>query len=130
MAANPERGEVDLVAGGRTYTLKLSMNAAVTLEQKYNKTAGQIMAEASQLNFQAIRAVMWLLLQKYHSSDFPTEEAVGTLVDELGSVSKFWLALEQLAKVNNDTGAKTPAGPRKARSGTGANSSSSSAVTG
>jgi hypothetical protein len=125
--ANPERGEIDLTVGGRTYTLKLSMNAAVALEKKLNKSIGDIMRDAGNLKFQSIRTVIWLLLQKYHATDFKTEESVGDLIDEAGGVGTFFTVLKELADANraDATGGADGENPPEAQSGTGEPSTSS-----
>ena len=84
---NIERGEIDLTIDsegskyhGRTFTLKLSMNAAVAVEQKTKKRIGQLYQEASALGFESIRYIVWALLQKHHGKEFKTEVEVGDLM--------------------------------------------------
>jgi hypothetical protein len=120
--ANPERGEVALVVAGRAYTLKLSMNAAVTLERKLKKRIGQIMQEASALSFESIRLVVWLLLQKHHAEDFTTEDKAGELIDDAGGVQVFFSALQALTEANQPEG--VAADPPEAQDGTGERSTS------
>jgi hypothetical protein len=121
--ANPERGEVPLIVGDRTYTLKLSMNAAAALEGRLKKSLGDIMRDAGSLNFQAIRTLVWLLLQKYHAAEFKTEAAAGELIDEAGGIGPFFAAIQQLQTVNQPDEQKEPSGdpenPPDAQGGTG-----------
>lgn len=124
MSANPERGEVSLVVPGRngeadrTYTLKLSMNVAVALQKRLKKTIGEILAETSRLDFEAIRTCAWLLLQKYHKDEFKTEDAVGDLIDDAGGAPVFFDLIGQLNDTNKapDEGNEGDAkGPQQAQ---------------
>ena len=123
--ANPERGEVPLTVNGETYTLKLSMNAAVILQKKTNRKIGQLLADCSNLDFEAIRSLVWMLLQKYHAAKFKTEEQVGELIDEAGGIGLFSDALGDLVKLNAPdpaTGEGSDRPPSAQPSGTGDNS--------
>jgi hypothetical protein len=122
MAANPERGEVDITVDGKTYTLKLSMNAAATLQGRTKKTIGTLMDEATALDFVAIRSIVWLLLQKHHAADFKTEDKVGEFMDDAGGVAPFFDALQTLGKANS--AGPDPNATAQETNGTGANSTS------
>lgn len=98
--ANPERGEVSMDIAGTTYTLKLSMNAAVALERKLKKRIGQLLAEVNALGLDATRTMVWLLLQKHHAADFKTEDAVGNLIDDAGGIQAFFETLKALFEAN------------------------------
>lgn len=111
MTANPERGEVALVLppkeeGGepRSYTLKLSMNAAVLLEARLKRKVGEILGDAAMLSFTSIRDIVWLLVQKHHSDVFKDNEEgrkrVGDLIDDAGGVKAFFDTLQQLGALN------------------------------
>lgn len=121
--ANPERGEIEIAVDGKPYTLKLSMNAAAVLQSRHGKTVGALMQEAMALDFVAIRAIVWLLLQKHHAADFKTEEQVGNFIDDAGGLQVFFDALERLGQLNADPNGTAPA----VTSGTGENSSSAPA---
>jgi hypothetical protein len=82
--ANPERGEVSIDVGGELYTLKLTINAAATLQGRHKKPLGQILKDTDDLDVVAIRGILWALLQKHHAAAFKNEEAVGPLMDEAG----------------------------------------------
>jgi hypothetical protein len=125
MPANPERGEVDLQVGDRSYVLKLSMNAAATLEKKLGRSLGSIMVAANSLEFTAIRTIVWLLLQRYHAADFKTEEQAGDLIDDVGGVAPFFDVLNKLGQVNQPdqrSGGDAAHPPGAQPSGTGDNS--------
>lgn len=123
MPANPQRGEVDLEVDGVTYTLKLSTNAAAILEGRHKKPIGELMQLAAQLDFVAIRGIVWLLLQKHHAKDFKTEDAAGNFIDDAGGVGAFFETITRLAELNN--GGADPNAPGQAvADGTGTSSTS------
>lgn len=100
MVANPERGEVELAVNGDVYVLKLSMNAAVILQKKTGKTIGQLLRECGELDFDSIRNVTWMLLQKHHADKFKLPDSVGDLIDEAGGVQQIADALIKVQRVN------------------------------
>ncbi len=82
--ANPERGEVELVAGERTYTLFLSTNALCAMEKRQGKSYGQILSAIMALDIVALRAMTYAVLQRHNANLFKTEEQVGDLIDRVG----------------------------------------------
>lgn len=67
--ANPIRGEVDLVAGGETYRLRLSINAIIEVETLLDVTIMQVADMFSSLQTVKagnLRAVLWAALQENH----------------------------------------------------------------
>ena len=79
MAANPLKGEVELVIGETTYTLCFSSNSIVAVEQLFGGVGiGEIAADLNRVEHQ--RALLWGALQKYH--DGIELLAAGDLVDE------------------------------------------------
>src|SRR4051812_928270 len=79
--ANPERGEVDLVTATKTYTLELSTNATCAMEKRTGRTFGQLLNGIMVLDVSALRSLTYAVLQPHHAKEFPTEEAVGRLID-------------------------------------------------
>lgn len=124
--ANRERGETTLIVNnerssyhGREFTLKLGMNAAVSLEQKTKKRIGQLIQESTALSFESMRYIVWMLLQKFHAADFKTPEQAGDLLDDIG-MGQFGSILQQVAEVNQpDT-----TDPQPAQGGNGDDSTS------
>lgn len=100
--ANIEKGEVEIIVGSKPYTLKVGMNAAAILQHRHKKSIGALLREAADLDFVSIRALVWLLLQKFHAKEFPTEEKVGDFMDESGGLSFFLTAIQTLAEANNE----------------------------
>ncbi len=84
--ANPERGEVDLVAGESVYTLALTMNGICELEARTGKTYGELVQAISygaRLNMTVLQEMFWQSLKRYHDKQFPTRASVGTFMDDL-----------------------------------------------
>jgi hypothetical protein len=117
------------------YTLKLSMNAAAALETRTKKKIGDYIALAGEMDFNAIRQLVWLLLQKYHASEFTTVDQAGEFVDDAGGPAVFFDALQRLQALNEPPAApaRDTAGgdapdaldpPHAAPAGTGPNSTS------
>ena len=106
--ANPERGEVDLPvkrADGeveRNYVLKLSINAAVTLQKKLRKPMAEIVSSLDKMDFETIREIAFMLLQKYHKEDITTPEQAGDVVDDAGGIHPFARAFEALVMKQQD----------------------------
>lgn len=78
--ANPLRGEVDLVAGDDTYTLRMSINEIIQLETLLDKGVMEISALLSDPNNMRIgtwRAALWAALQAHHK---------GTTLDDAGDI--------------------------------------------
>lgn len=112
--ANEERGEVsvtvkrkvkrepdgELVPVDKTYTLKLSMNVAAKVEAQTKKKIGDHIALAGEMDFTAIRLLVWLLLQKYHAEEFKTIEQAGDFVDDAGGAKVFFDTLRKLQELN------------------------------
>jgi hypothetical protein len=99
--ANPEKGEAEVIVNGKPYTLKMSINAAAICQHRHKKTGGALLREAEDLDFVSIRALVWVLLQKFHAKEFPTEERVGEFMDEAGGLNFFLKAIQLLAEINS-----------------------------
>ncbi len=82
MAANPVRGEVTFEAEGQTYRLVFSTNALAALEDRLDKSVGEIgsMFETG-LRLGHLRALMWAGLSDHHDV---SELAAGDLIDLIG----------------------------------------------
>ena len=118
--ANSERGEVAITipddAGvDREYTLKLSTNAVVDIQDRLGKTLQDILAAVADMDFSAIRALVYVLVQKHHKAEIDTFEAAGDLIDRAGGVQPFFAALQKLVEINSDGPGGASADPRKAR---------------
>lgn len=81
--ANPERGEVALVVGDRTYTIKLGRNALASVEGLLGRGFPEIAASlTTDPQIGVMRAILWAGLQRFHPEiDLM---AVGDLMDDAG----------------------------------------------
>lgn len=133
--ANPERGEVSITINGTVYTLSLSLNAMVALEEMFSTpekplTFQQISEIADKGSIRHVRAMIWSCFQDYHP-DLSLPD-VGKLVSQGGGLDVFTLKLAELAaavapdpKDLKKLGVKAnPPGARAARAGTGGASTS------
>ena len=78
--ANALKGEIELAIDGNAYTLCLTSNAIVQVEQLLGgESIGQIAQQVARVEYQ--RALLWGALQKWH----PTVDLVGAgaLMDEV-----------------------------------------------
>lgn len=78
--ANPHRGEVALVAGDKTYTLALTINAVCELEDLLQKSVSEI--EQDRGSIRTLRAMLWAALREHHPMDL---EDAGRLMQEAGA---------------------------------------------
>ncbi len=97
--ANRLKGEVDFRHEGETYTLVLSTNALIQLEDLFSTKEQvfgirEIEAEVKRGSAKHLRAVFWAALQKYHPKVAPTPEAAGDFMDDVGNAAG--IALLQL----------------------------------
>lgn len=97
--ANPERGEVELVAGATTYTLVLSFNAICEMQSRTQRTYGQLLSAVVSLDYVALREVTWQLLRAHHAKAFPTLDSVGDLIEQIG-VQKPVNAFKEIINLN------------------------------
>lgn len=65
MAANPLKGEVDIVSGDVTYTLAFTSNSIVLAEQLLSASIGEIATNLTHV--ENLRALLWAALQKHHA---------------------------------------------------------------
>lgn len=67
--ANPHRGDVDLVAGGETYRLRLDINAIAELEEHTGQSINEIAAalnDTATMRMSLARAVFWGATRSTH----------------------------------------------------------------
>ena len=101
--ANQERGEVPIAIGGRSYTLRLSINSICELE-------GELERRHLDSNYQtffvkvrdgsigAARLLLWACLRDKHPN--VTVDDVGGFMEELGDLSAIFQALSQAMGVS------------------------------
>jgi hypothetical protein len=134
---NPEKGEVDLVINGTTYTLTLK-TAALMAYQKHFSTPEKLadlewlMTQAQSGSIEHVVALFWASLQKFHPA-ITFQDAVN-LIDDAGGIEKLDASLLEAAqstmpdKKDADELKEAVARPRKARSTHGTGGSGSSAL--
>lgn len=95
MTANPLKGETDLKAGEVTYTLALSINELVKLEQLLDVGIIEIadwFNDRTKIRVGNMRAILWAALQRHHSEltledagDIIAAAGLGVIVEKLGA---------------------------------------------
>lgn len=112
LKANAERGEVPLVVvrDGQTLELVLflSMTASMLLQKRRQKTLGALIEDTDKFDVEAIRDVLFMLLQKHHAADFKTTEAVNNLIDEVGGPMRAYRKIVEVLKLNAPEGDANP----------------------
>lgn len=93
--SNPHKGTVTFEADGGTFTLKLSTNALVELEQALGSgidTIGAMMADQSMAKLKTLRLMFWAALTDHHEG--MTLKDAGDLIDAIGVVRAGDLVME------------------------------------
>lgn len=128
MAANPLRGEIDLVAGERTYTLRPTTNALVALEKSTGLSYGDILNRLPSIDMLHLRAMVFHLLQAAHGKEITKLEQAGDLIDQAGGHHGVFPVIVEMLALNRpkkDKAESAGAGnPPGAQVGTGDGSSS------
>ena len=130
--ANPQRGEVPLKVGDRTYTLKLDMDAICTLEGILSTpqqlvTLADVFTGVLRNSHVYARALLWALLRRHHAD--VTLGQAGDLLLEMGGITKFINAVSTVKESTQPDAQDRPARPPRARrSGTGARTTSTPAA--
>ena len=140
---NRHKGEVSIEIDGEVYTMALTVDAMVALEDQFSTTQKfvtfqEVLAQADRGSVKAIRALLWAALQLHHpgiemKDISPLVHAAGGLNVMTEKFTK--LARESFADPNDleALGVKAGANPPQAQAdktnrGTGARSSSRPAV--
>lgn len=135
--ANKELGELSMDIGGETYTMSLTIDAMVRLEEMFSTddkimTFQQVAALADRGSMKHVRAMLWAVFVVNHP-ELKIED-MGKLIAKGGGLARFTKQLEDLAKASNPDpkdlqalGVKTPRPAQangRASRGTGAVSTS------
>jgi hypothetical protein len=100
--ANHERGEVDLVARNKTYTLALTTNGACALEAASGRPLALIVKGALHYSLVDMRWMVWGALQEHHRDEIQTPEEAGRFIDDAGGLATVWTALNTFQQANAD----------------------------
>lgn len=124
--ANRERGEVDLTVGGKTYTLRLTVNGICELEARTKSTLGQVFVALRMVDVSKTRELLYQALQPYHAKEFKDIKTVGLLMQEGGGVldedAPIVVALGELFDLMNPAKSENGSDPLVAQAGNGARS--------
>lgn len=84
--ANPHRGEVELKAGGNTYTFRLTTNVLCEMEDHFDKTFNEVMADLSDKpSMKGLREVVRFALSENEPA--PDAKQAGEIIDMAGSLA-------------------------------------------
>jgi hypothetical protein len=122
MAANPERGEVDMVVGEKTYTLRPTMNAICVMQKRTGQNYGEILASIDVMDISALRELVFTFLQPYHGKEINSLDKAGDLMDLLGGHKPTIDVVAEVMTVNakrSKSHGGGPADPPTAQGGTG-----------
>jgi hypothetical protein len=124
--ANKERGEISIGVEGKAYTLRPTFNAVCELEQLAGGGFDEVLQKVAQGWMSGMRSTVWCLLQANHSDEITTLADAGNWIERAGT-EHILAALSGVLEVNEEPAPSVKGrtvNPRKARAGTGANSSS------
>src|SRR5690349_6880771 len=85
--SNPHKGEVELEAGGETYTLRFSIDDICAVEEKTGKgfvALASAMSDPERMTVSGIRALLWGALRSSHPK--VTLLDAGVLITKAGGV--------------------------------------------
>jgi hypothetical protein len=99
--ANPHKGEVSLDIDGTTYTLALTIDSMVALEEAFSTptkevTFQEVMAAADRGSIKHLRAFLWAALMDHHPT--MTIKDISPLVQKAGGIAVITMKLMELAK--------------------------------
>lgn len=134
MAANPERGEVDLIVTRRTetgephpegdkrYVLRMRTHDVCAMEHRTGKSFGQLMDDILIKSWTSMRECLFAFLQPYHQAEFPDPVKVNALLDEIKWDRAEGVVADLIIRNKPPKTKDGKANPRKAQAGTGATS--------
>lgn len=118
--ANRQRGELEIDLGGRSYTLKLSLNSMCEMEGASGRPFPQIVTQVARGSLTDLRAFLWAALREHHPD--LTIQAVGDLIEKAGGLEGLAKTMTELVNRQREEGSENP---QKGRGrGTGGRSTS------
>lgn len=118
-AANPEKGEVALTVGDRSYIYVLDMNALCIAEKAMSKdeerlvTSQEIVLSSVMGSNRHTRFMLWAALQRHHPE--VTLEDATDILGKIGGTQTLVQLLKDLRKSVEPDPEDVPKGPRRAR---------------
>lgn len=101
LVPNPETGDVIVPVNrdgvAKEYTLKLSMNASVQLQQRRKLPLGEIVKTFATMDTESMRDVLFVLLQRHHKDEIKTVADAGGVLEDMGS-HRFFAAFAAVMK--------------------------------
>lgn len=79
---NPNRGEVDLIAGDQTFTMRMSINAIINIENHFDMGINQIaemLSDTKRMRIGNLRTIVLHTLKEHHPdlTEIGAGEAIG-----------------------------------------------------
>lgn len=125
--ANPERGEVGVIVGGKGYTLRPTFDALCELEELVGKPLHELLQGIQQGRLSGLRAVVWCFLQDQHSDEIKVLKDASHWIEAAGGADPVMDLVHRVLGVNAPdqapAGGQTDANPPSAQAGTGEPSS-------
>jgi len=94
--ANRQNGEVSITIDDTVYTMAMTLDAMVALEEMFNLTFQEVSDQCERGSMKHLRAMLWAVLQGHHP-DLQIKD-VSRLVQAAGGLGVFTLKLMELAK--------------------------------
>lgn len=132
MSANPERGEVEMSVGDRTYVLRPTMGALRALQKRTGLTFTAAIKSMSEIDPTVMSEMIFAFLQPYHGKEIKTIEQAEALIEDAGGFNAVLVLMVELMRLNSVRGkdvlGKSDAHPPATQDGPGDVSGSTSAV--
>jgi hypothetical protein len=98
--ANPARGEVGLMVGGKAYTLRPTFDALCELEDLVGKPLHTLMAGIQEGRLSGLRAVVWCFLQDEHAREIITLKDASQWIERAGGADAVNDAIQRALGIN------------------------------
>lgn len=106
--ANRERGEIEVAARGKVYTLALTTNGACEIESASGRLFEDICLGVQKYAIRDMRWLLWGALQEYHAQEIKTPADAGKFIDDAGGLALVWARMNDFLKVNADGSTDLP----------------------
>jgi hypothetical protein len=106
--ANRQRGEVEIAARGKVYTLALTTNGACEIENASGRLFEDICAGIQKYAIRDMRWLLWGALQEYHADEIKTPADAGKFIDDAGGLAYVWAKANDFLTANADTSTDVP----------------------
>lgn len=100
--ANRERGEQRLIAGAQTFTLRLTLEACLEVEDRAGKSLDDLIAGVNRGSVRALRWLLWASLQAKHAETIQRPDDVGAVMDAVGTTASVLKQMTAFLLLNAD----------------------------